>query len=248
MFKLELKLQDLTIKEYSLQDGDSLSIGRLSSNDIVIKEKSVSREHANIARQNNTLTVWDLGSTNGTSVNGVKIQSARLKDGDVVKVGSEYHLKTTISSPKKRESTMTAEPDLFASPEAGNLDFPLEWHNNGKGKWWTLAEANVEDDSFDNLEGVYIIWYEDQNQVTLRVGRGHIRDCIVKERNSKDMWRYAQQHELYLTWAQVGSRYSENITKYIAETVKPKFKSSHSDVEPFVVNLPWSSEGFSPAQ
>jgi sporulation protein YlmC with PRC-barrel domain len=246
MFKLELKMQDLIIKEYSVQDGDDLSIGRFSDNDIVIQDKSVSRHHASITRQNNTLTVWDKGSTNGVVVNGLKVQSAELRNGDVVWIGARYHLKTTISLPNQRESTLTAPPDFCASTRVNSLESRLEWHKDGNGTWWTLSEADIEDEVFDDLEGVYVIWYEDHDEVTLRVGQGHIRDCIVSERNNQDMWRYAQQHEIYLTWARVGREHRENVAKYIAETVKPKLESSHPDVEPLMVNLPWHDEEFSP--
>ncbi len=246
MFKVELKLQDLTIKEYRLQDGDNLSIGRLTSNDIVIPDKSVSRLHASIIRQRNSLAVWDKGSKNGIVVNGVKVQSAELKNGDVVRIGAKHHLKTTLSLPNQRESTLTGEPDLFAHSGTNGLDVRLEWHKNGEGAWWTLAEANVEDEDFDDLEGIYIIWFEDQIRVTLRVGQGHIRDGLVGERNSEDMWRYAQQHEIYVTWAKVDRKYHENVARYIAETVKPELNSSYPDVGPFMVNLPWHDVKLSP--
>jgi hypothetical protein len=245
MFKVELKLQDLTIKEYNLHDGDSLSIGRLSSNDIVVQEKSVSRHHAIITRDSDTLTVWDKGSTNGIIVNESKVLSATLKDGDLIWIGAKYHLKTTISLPKKKQSTITGEPLLCAGNGANSLDVCVEWHKDGAGTWWTLAEANLEDEYFDALEGVYIIWYEDQKQVTLRVGRGHIRDCIVSERNNQDMWRHAQLHEIFVTWAEVGRAYLDNVARYIAETVKPNLESRYQDVEPSVVNLPWYDQDFS---
>ena len=46
MFKLELTLQNLVLKEYDLSDGAKLSIGRYSENDIVLKDMSVSHHHA----------------------------------------------------------------------------------------------------------------------------------------------------------------------------------------------------------
>jgi pSer/pThr/pTyr-binding forkhead associated (FHA) protein len=242
MFKLELKLQDLTIKEYSLQDGDNLSIGRLSGNDIVVREKSVSRKHASIARQKDSLVISDKGSKNGIIVNGTKVQSAELKDGDIVWIGSKYHLKMTISAAKERRSSPTTEPNLDASTGSSSLDAVLEWYKNGAGTWWTLAEANVEDAQFDDMEGVYVIWYDDQNHVTLRVGHGHIRDCIVRERNDEEMWQHAQQHEIYLTWAKVDRKYQEVVAKYIAKAAKPKLKSTYGDVGVSAVNLPWYNE------
>ena len=242
MFKVELRLQDLTIKEYGLQDGDNLTIGRLPGNDIVIREKSVSRQHASIARQKDSLVISDKGSKNGTIINGERVESAELSDGDVVWIGSKYHLKATMSAAKERVSTPTTDPDLGVSTGSNSLDAGLEWHKNSEGKWWTLADANVEDEHFDDMEGVYIIWYEDHDQVTLRVGQGHIRDCIVSERNNEEMWRYVQEHEIYVTWAQVERKYLEVVAKQIAQATKPRLKSSSPDVGTSVVNLPWYEE------
>ena len=108
MVKLELRFQNLTQKEYTLRDGELLTIGRHSGNDIVISEPTVSRQHACIARKGRNLIVSDRGSANGTSLNGNKVLSANLKDGDIVSIGVKYNLKTSISPLKKRELTRTA--------------------------------------------------------------------------------------------------------------------------------------------
>jgi pSer/pThr/pTyr-binding forkhead associated (FHA) protein len=78
MFKLELKLQNLVLKEYVLSDGATLKIGRHSENDIVLKDMSVSRHHATIEARGHRLFVRDARSKNGTIVNGTKAKSAEL--------------------------------------------------------------------------------------------------------------------------------------------------------------------------
>lgn len=66
-----------------------LSIGRIPDCDIVVNEPTVSKMHAELIINNDNVTVRDLGSTNGTYVNGVKIQSTQiLKKHDIVKVGN----------------------------------------------------------------------------------------------------------------------------------------------------------------
>lgn len=65
-----------------------LVVGRAAGADIVIDAPYVSGRHARFVSQDNQLTVEDLGSTNGTLVNGVKIDSAcQLADGDSVQIG-----------------------------------------------------------------------------------------------------------------------------------------------------------------
>jgi hypothetical protein len=64
------------------------TIGRHDSNDIPIPEQTVTGKHAKILLENGTLTIVDLGSTNGTFVNGVRIRSQELKSGDRFRLGN----------------------------------------------------------------------------------------------------------------------------------------------------------------
>jgi hypothetical protein len=72
---------------YPLED-ESISIGREASNTIQINDAEVSRRHARMQFQGGKYVIEDLGSTNGTHVNGQRIVSACvLKPGDVVSFG-----------------------------------------------------------------------------------------------------------------------------------------------------------------
>ena len=65
--------------------------GRLPESTITIEDGNVSREHARIAPGANGYIVTDLGSTNGTLVNGVRIVGQQqLADGDIVSFGSTH--------------------------------------------------------------------------------------------------------------------------------------------------------------
>src|SRR3954469_8976022 len=63
-------------------------IGRSSELDMVLVEDMVSRKHAKITVAGGKITIEDLGSTNGTFVNGEKIKQARLKEGDRILIGT----------------------------------------------------------------------------------------------------------------------------------------------------------------
>ena len=115
MFKLELALQNLVLKEYVLSDGAKLSIGRHSENDIVLKDMGVSRYHATVEGRGQKLLVFDAGSKNGTFVNGTKIESAELHHGDIVRIGRKCTIKVSVPSSKKKESTITGEHDQKTS-------------------------------------------------------------------------------------------------------------------------------------
>lgn len=63
-------------------------IGRMSSNDIVLSDSNVSRRHAELRRNGSEWVVKDLGSTNGTIVNGRPASEHPLKDGDRLTFGT----------------------------------------------------------------------------------------------------------------------------------------------------------------
>src|SRR3954465_870324 len=74
--------------EFPLKSDKQIVIGRSSELDMVLVEDMVSRKHAKITIQAGKITIEDLGSTNGTFVNGEKVKTARLKEGDRILVGT----------------------------------------------------------------------------------------------------------------------------------------------------------------
>ncbi len=66
---------------------DIIVIGRSEENGIVLKDQSVSRYHARINKIDPGFFLTDLGSFNGTKVNGKSIQSIRLRNNDEIKIG-----------------------------------------------------------------------------------------------------------------------------------------------------------------
>lgn len=66
---------------------DRMVIGRLKACDICLGDANASRQHAAIEREGTGWALVDLGSTNGTLVNGERADRVRLRDGDVITVG-----------------------------------------------------------------------------------------------------------------------------------------------------------------
>jgi DNA-binding winged helix-turn-helix (wHTH) protein len=76
------------LREILLQEGESI-LGRDPDATVLVDHKSVSRQHARIRIAGDEATLEDLGSKNGTSLRGQRLQSrASLADGDEIRVGS----------------------------------------------------------------------------------------------------------------------------------------------------------------
>jgi Nif-specific regulatory protein len=84
--KLTIISGPLKGERYQLS-GERITIGRVSSNDIVLKDSSVSREHCLIKKLDNRFIISDLNSLNGTFVNGKKAENTILKHGDKIHLG-----------------------------------------------------------------------------------------------------------------------------------------------------------------
>jgi len=88
----------LKIEKIAL-DKDRLTIGRDASNDVVIDHPVVSKRHAEIIKQNGQVVLVDLGSTNGSFVNGIKVKRHTLQELDRIVIGpSELHFSGTSLS------------------------------------------------------------------------------------------------------------------------------------------------------
>ena len=76
-------------------EGDKTIIGRGGRAQIRLLDEGISREHAQIVVENNQVVLEDMGSTNGTYCNGLKVERKTLVDGDKILVGSTTILKFT---------------------------------------------------------------------------------------------------------------------------------------------------------
>ena len=86
---LQAYLYDVTNDRAFTLTGHPMSIGRESRNDVVVPDINASRSHAEIRMEpSGTWILSDLGSTNGTIVNGRKIKSAPLQDADRIIIGT----------------------------------------------------------------------------------------------------------------------------------------------------------------
>lgn len=132
MAKLILSLDGMVLREYPLTK-ERTTIGRKPHNDVVIDNLAVSGEHAMIMTILNDSFLEDLGSTNGTLVNGQPIKKHFLQNNDVVELGKyklKYHSEVVAAAqPAEQdfEKTMVlrAPPIAPAAPDASAPPAPV---------------------------------------------------------------------------------------------------------------------------
>jgi len=117
MAKLILSLDGMVIREYPLTK-ERTTIGRKPHNDIVIDNLAISGEHAMIMTILNDSFLEDLGSTNGTLVNGQPIKKHFLQNSDVVELG-KYKLKYVTEASAAQASPADFEKTMVLRAPAG---------------------------------------------------------------------------------------------------------------------------------
>jgi pSer/pThr/pTyr-binding forkhead associated (FHA) protein len=121
MEKLVIKKDDALVDEIPI-DKQIVTIGRDAESDLQLNDPSVSRHHATIRRIYTDLYIEDLGSTNGTQLNGRPITKHVLKPGDQLAIGS-YLLDMLAEVPEGAaeedlDKTVVIQPQAIAAARA----------------------------------------------------------------------------------------------------------------------------------
>jgi predicted component of type VI protein secretion system len=98
-------------------DKPSYVIGREAGNDLVIEDPQVSRRHAQLTQQGNSYLIEDIGSTNGTFVNGKRVTAPTLlTNGDMVGLADTVIIAVQMSLPLGGEATVVSDAVYHAPP------------------------------------------------------------------------------------------------------------------------------------
>lgn len=107
MASLIINRDGFRLDELELTHGE-LSIGRNDSNNLVLNDSTVSGNHCKIVTFFNVSYIEDQASTNGTHVNGQRVQKRTLRDGDVVALGSyQLMFKSSAQQPAHKDANET---------------------------------------------------------------------------------------------------------------------------------------------
>jgi pSer/pThr/pTyr-binding forkhead associated (FHA) protein len=123
--KLVVKLKNRPLKTYQFV-GKTLTIGRLSENDIVIDNLSVSRNHASISTAKAGYILKDLGSKNKTYLNGKEIETSKLKNGDTITIGKYqivFKIPTPVTTAGEQMDQTVVIPNYHPKSDKLDIDF-----------------------------------------------------------------------------------------------------------------------------
>ncbi len=113
-FKLQNTSGDHSV---DITPGQTIVVGRAVTTDLPIFDPTVSRRHAELVHTNDGVTVRDLGSSNGTFVNGSRVTKTGISDGDAVTFGKvEFKLTEVVKAEPPPHAAAFASPQ--AAPEA----------------------------------------------------------------------------------------------------------------------------------
>ena len=152
MPRLVLSLDGVVLREVNLTK-DRTTIGRRSHNDLVIDNLAVSGEHAVMIMSGHDVYLEDLGSTNGTTVNGQPIKKHLLQHADTVEIG-KYRIRFLVnggaegggdvdidtSQPLRREFYGPGPSTIQIRPAGASLE---DAHQHGTAMVKILSGANA---------------------------------------------------------------------------------------------------------
>ena len=130
MAKLVLSFNGETLREIDL-DQETMTIGRRADNDIHIDNLAVSGKHAKVLTILNDSFIEDLESTNGTFINGQKINRHALQNGETIAIGKhelKYINGASDTAKDDFDKTLIIRPDAEGMPEQDQTGTNLEKH------------------------------------------------------------------------------------------------------------------------
>ncbi|TLD68742.1 FHA domain-containing protein [Phragmitibacter flavus] len=137
MPKIRINTTDGSTLEFELE-AERYRIGRAQDNDLVVPDGSVSSYHGEIFVTPNGIDFHDLGSTNGTHVNGQRVEKASLSHGEEFRIGScpvVYEGDAPASAPASADEGSAPAPTSIYEDDASEPDFS----NESAGSGWEPA-------------------------------------------------------------------------------------------------------------
>lgn len=211
-FKLEYLINE-ELKTFYLNK-EVITVGKLSSNDFQLNDNSVSRNHCKFERGKNSYKLIDLGSTNGTYVNGKRIDESLLKENDNITIGRTILKFLAVS---EQESYTDVDDQKISMVIPLSDEFKLE------------KKEKIVSSELEFLTDLTALGKNLITSTTLEDSFDKVGDLIFKFINPKRLYVFfwdENQEELHLRYSHAGKTNKEekaNISKTIAmKAIKEK--------------------------
>jgi pSer/pThr/pTyr-binding forkhead associated (FHA) protein len=160
----------------------NVSIGRAMTNDVILNDGRVSRSHAQLECSPSHCRLIDLKSANGTRVNGLRVEQADLKPGDIISIGStQIRFETSFPVEEAGMTVIDTEAQLDHTIDQEIL--PITINETGIPQLVIITNEGTWNVSLDNVDAVTIGRTEDNGVIIDRpkVSRKHAE--VVRKGN-----------------------------------------------------------------
>ncbi len=190
---LKLKLPGGVGQEFEISKSE-ITVGRGQTNDIVIQDAKLSRLHARFEfNTKGEVTVVDTGSTNGVSVNGVRVSQAFIQPGDVIQLGeSQIQYEQSV---QEVENLTVIESELDLDRTIANFSLPVVLNETSEDRiviytpdktWEVLLDDHVDSLTIGrNAGNDIVIEHPSISRTHARIVRDH-RTFKLKDLNSSN--------------------------------------------------------------
>ena len=128
MFKLFSTTGEQSI---DLKPGRTVVVGRAVTSDVPIYDPTISRRHAELSVTEGGVRVKDVGSSNGTFLNGARITEAVAGENDVITFGKVAFRVKEVAAPAPRPQVVPPVPSEFGAKAGGTILRQLPVTNSG---------------------------------------------------------------------------------------------------------------------
>jgi pSer/pThr/pTyr-binding forkhead associated (FHA) protein len=128
-----------------------VTLGRASACNVILESSAISKVHARVVRSADQLSVEDLGSSNGTFVNGHRVMTAPLENGDLVSLAGVANLRVALT--RQEVTVLSGEPKPVEPPQGpptARRRFSAEWRtryewDSGEREMLKALQAELEE-------------------------------------------------------------------------------------------------------
>lgn len=138
--------------------GRTISLGRSSTNDVQLLDREISRRHFEVVLDNGQFWVRDLGSNNGTFLNGERVDYSQLRSGDLIRAGQTELLFTDSTKALPTETTPASVHlvnDRGQSSSGSDSDWSGDSETSSLGTQTSIPPAQVKARVQADLDFVY---------------------------------------------------------------------------------------------